>query len=531
MTVRSFAVALLSLAACLAQDDTGQVAETIVTTTDPGPPKTPTPSSYVTGQFQQTIAGGVVTTASIIGVGDASPWIVGTDTNVYHYNNDCSAPRTWDPDTTTTATQSLAVSPEGTPWRVDTTGRVWKRNAPAGAACPMSTAPGWASGTALAAQAVYEIGVGRVSGTDNTVWAIGQDPVNCPTSASNNNCNVYLWNGTSRALKASNKARHVAVAPNGTTYITDATGNAFKWNGTSFQSWPGIPHCVQNPSNVNKDTLGFPVIGAAPNDAVWIIGCDDAGGGNNDIFAYTPMNSFSPWTQTTGGAKSISVSADGTPWVTNAGTVIYEYISTWQPVGPFGFTATYQDGPQTSSGVIHDVDPSTSTVVAAVESGGVWVMPQGFPWAPISDPGAGVGPGVSPMQPLPSVSTVAVRPGSPNTIIFGTGMSAQINWPNNGNNKIGNGIFFSQEANLRPVQWQQANCVGNPSGTCPSQIVKIRWGGSGTVYALANQQLLVNTGFPSPTFAPAALSGCTGAPTCLPTWSSTLLRRARFTLA
>src|SRR6185503_1708720 len=81
------------------------------------------PPPYTRGTFVQTSGAG-----SVIAVGDSIPYVIGTDSNIYHYSE--SEPpsfpsRSW-PQVYVGATRSLAASPEGAPWRVDTSGFVYK---------------------------------------------------------------------------------------------------------------------------------------------------------------------------------------------------------------------------------------------------------------------------------------------------------------------------------------------------------------------------------------------------------------------
>lgn len=386
--------------------------------------------SFTPGSFQPSAAGG---TGIVIGVGDASPWLVGDNAqNIYHYNNDSPPPRAWVPEPNSAGTKSLAVGPDGKPWKIDSNSLVWKQTAP-GTWAPMG-APFHA----------WEIGVGR-----DSAWAISQ---NCN---GNGDCDIYQWNGSSwwlmcGGLAAGCGAQHVAVAPDGTTYVSNAGGALYKWNGSSFQAFGPPGTCVQH--NSIGGASGVPVIGAGPNDSVWVLGC--APGFNRNQYIYAWSASLGTWQQVSGTARSISVGADGTPWVINGTTnAIYEYVSSWENVGPRGFTMT--DTGRRWSGEIHDIAVTGSALAAGATGGGVWSYQGG--WYSIGDVGAGVNAqGAAPAGgPNMSIGTIAIKPNDPNTLVVGTGVAdAKLN---NGINADGNGIWYTHNAS-GSVTWKEALC-------------------------------------------------------------------------
>ena len=186
-----------------AEADTSSLAREAgsTTTTEGGQPLAPV-NAPDPPSFQLSAAPG---TALAIGVGDASPWIVGQDQTVYHYNNDSSPPRAWTPEGGSSATYGIAVSPEGTPWRVDSAGHVWER-----------TGSGvWAEHDP--AFSAHEIGVGR----NRDVWAISST---CHGPSLNTDCDIYYWNGAWNPIGGGAAAQHVAVSPEGNVYVTNSYG-------------------------------------------------------------------------------------------------------------------------------------------------------------------------------------------------------------------------------------------------------------------------------------------------------------------
>jgi hypothetical protein len=181
---------------------------------------TTTLTPYTGGSFQGDIAGGY---GHVIGAGDASPWLVENDGYVHHYNNDLPPPRGWPKDNNSANTSSLAVSPEGTPWKIDTSGNVSKRlNSPG----PWTPWGNWQiKGNGFHA---YEIAVGR----NNNAWAISRAGCNFSVD-----CPIYQWSEGSNQwnlVQGGGLARHIAVAPDGSAYVSNHNGTLFKWSGSTW---------------------------------------------------------------------------------------------------------------------------------------------------------------------------------------------------------------------------------------------------------------------------------------------------------
>jgi hypothetical protein len=253
------------------------------------------------------------------------------------------------------------------------------------------------------------------------------------------------------------RGRHIAVAPDGTAYMTDSGGGIYKWSGPTqgFQGFSG--GCA----NHSGDTPGLPVLGAGPNDWLWVIGCS-SGSGGNDIEYYSPISNS--WTQIPGiYATTISVSSDGTPWIIDSSQRIYEYVSQWQLVGPSGFSFNVGQTPYTWSGWVHDVDTGANdgTVSFATRGAGIWqylTCPTCAALYHESWQGAGVGlngvQSVSPPGPANNTSTVAVKPNNSNWVIAGTG--------------IGSNGPSPQPPQQGAVWWTScAQCGGGQTGAVP----------------------------------------------------------------
>ena len=417
----------------------------------------------------------------MIAVGDASPWLVGAGVrNIFHYNNDVSLSRSWPLVDSSTGNIGVAVSPEGIPWKIASNHVVYELAngswVPKPATFPMSQA--------------WEVAVGR----NEAAWMI--------STSCGLDCAIFYWNG-SAWIQTQGGAQHVAVAPDGSAYVTNHSGTVFKWNGSSWDTFGPPGTCAQN--NANGGSFGTPVIGAGPNDSVWVLGCGPSGP-DQPIFAWS--TNLGTWQQVPGAASTISVGADGTPWVINSANQIYEYVSSWQPVGPWGFTWQVNGVNEIWTGEIHDVDatPSTGAITVGVTSGGVWQTPPTLGWVPLSDMGAGVAARPGPTM---AVGTVAVKPTDQNTVIVGTGVAGRLNYPSQ---SIGNGIWVTQHANWTPVPWQPStvyNAIHQPMAV--STVVKLRYSRDATkVYAITPQDFFMSSD-DGATFGPSFSSSCTPA--------------------
>ena len=473
-------VALAVVAACSSDssDSSNEMLSLVTTPESPLQQQKPKPKKQEDG-FVQVLP----TTASalVIGAGDASPWIVRTDSTLAHYNNDYPAApypniarafiqQMGCSPSSTTAT-SVAVSPEGTPWKVDQAGSIWKHTGTA----PYENICSWGLMGTLSA---YEVGVGK----NDAAWAIGS--VGCDADY---NCPIYQWNSGSLSwVPTGYTGSHIAVSPDGASvYATNGTsGSITKWDGSSFQPFTG-GGCV----NHAADVPGWPVLAAGPNDELWDIGCT-TGTGGNVVEYYSKIDNV--WTQTSNAAVTISVSADGTPWVVDSNQTIWEYVTEWVAVGPNGFSFTQNNVTTQLSGEIHDIDVASRNgrVTIGARAGGVWqyLTNLGY-WYSAGDVGAGVGfqgtQWQAPPAPMNAVESVTAKPANSDIVIVGTGVASRAN----GFAQFGNGLWWTSCVSCSTVFWNPSNVAG----TFPASVVKVRYSANGAyVYAISPTNLYVS---------------------------------------
>lgn len=431
-------------------------------------------------------------TGLIVAAGDASPWIVGEDDHIYHYNNDYPAAplpaqaRSFleqsNSPQSSTDTYSLAVSPEGTPWKIDsTTHHVWKNTGPR----PFESTGMW---TQMGTQTFYEVGVGK----NDQAFAIATGCVpNCP---------VFQW-AAGNWVPTNQVGRHVAVAPDGTAYVSDQAGMIY-WLPVGAPNFTLFPSAQ---TTVNSGTPGQPVLGAGPNNALWAIGITNGSGGY-DVESFSSFSN--DWTAVPNiFAEKVSVSADGTPWVIDDRHYIYEYVTAWEQVGPFGFSFDANGVTQVQSGLVTDIDVNADGWVTLATQGGVYALPPPVgSWSPIEIVGqvAGVtdacGDQNGTLQQLPyagpigSIGTIATKTGpnhDSNYLVVGTG----IGQGGNGVQPLGNGVWYTPLAHgawcLPNLPWYQSVFNG---GTTPTSFVRIRYSADGTtLYALSPNNLWWST--------------------------------------
>lgn len=153
-------------------------------------------------------------------------------------------------------------------------------------------------------------------------------------------------------------AVRVAVTPNGIPWIVNSTFNIFRRrgvtstnrNGTDWGAAPLPGGATDIAIGSQNNTTGLPV--------VFIIGTDDAGGGNHSLFNWDWRDS--DWDYNPGiAATNVAVDSDGNPWVVNAAGVISRRIGgVWNPP-PVGQI----------SGLARDI--------AAGPAGSIWIIGTG----------------------------------------------------------------------------------------------------------------------------------------------------------
>jgi hypothetical protein len=175
----------------------------------------------------------------------------------------------------------IAVQPDGTPWIVNSIGKIYKRDLSSGA---WQNIPGCAK----------DIGVGN----NSTAWVIGCSPVS-------GGYEIFRLSGSTWE-KVNGGATRIAVQPDGTPWIVNSIGKIYKRN-LSSGTWQNIPGCAND-------------IGVGGNSTAWVIGCSPVSGGY-EIFRL----SDSIWEKVSGGATRIAVKPDGTPWIVNSIGKIYRW--------------------------------------------------------------------------------------------------------------------------------------------------------------------------------------------------------------
>jgi hypothetical protein len=72
----------------------------------------------------------------------------------------------------------------------------------------------------------------------------------------------------------------------------------------------------------------------------WAVGSDPVGNGDFGIYRWVPSQNFAhgSWTEVPGGAQTISVDLNGTPWIVNQAGQVWKWTgSNWAPIGPSSF--------------------------------------------------------------------------------------------------------------------------------------------------------------------------------------------------
>ncbi len=135
-----------------------------------------------------------------IGVGqNSSAWVIGCNAvnggyGIYSWNGSA-----W--QQVDGGAVKIAVDPNGTPWVVNSSGAIFKRSGTS-----WQTLPGCA----------IDIGVGR-----NSPWVIGCNAVS-------GGYGIYDWDG-SAWQQVGGGAVAIAVAPSGTPWVVNSSGEIFRW--------------------------------------------------------------------------------------------------------------------------------------------------------------------------------------------------------------------------------------------------------------------------------------------------------------
>jgi hypothetical protein len=228
-------------------------------------------------------------------VGDG--WVLGADANasgdygIYRWMNS-----TWVPQTG--AATQIAVSPQGIPWIINHTGRIFYWNGSA-----YQEAPG--NGCAVS------IGVGPslYTTTPGGPWVIGCD------GGFTKNGSIYQLQG-STWVRQPGSGTEIAVSPQGIPWVITAEGAIYYWDYTR-RNWVKAPNGCATSIAVGPNTAPL----AGPHGDVWITGC---GVPSDQGFSIFQLQGEKEWVPIPGVASRISVSPDkGVPWaVTFRGEIL-----------------------------------------------------------------------------------------------------------------------------------------------------------------------------------------------------------------
>ena len=396
--------------------------------------------------FSLSPYGGVGTA---IAVGPSGPWVVGTDShNSPLQLTGPDGARSWaavPPNFNGTLTSRIAVSPEGTPWRVDRSNHIQRYLNGS-----WQNLPGSQGGA-------VDIGVGP----NNQAWVIGTAHI-----PSTQDYYVYSWSETAHTWNQEANAGgvRIAVGPDGTPWLTNHDQQI--WKRQSAGSW------MQPQSTARASALGV-----GPNGTAWVIGTDaSAYAWNNATSSFALASSAFAFTE-------IAVGPDGTPWAITTNGIV-GWSNSWQSLGP---SAVLQQGSGAShnvwSGDIEDIDvsdyPAHGKVVVGTTGGGVWQLDTTTPlgtWSPLTDGGFASGPSLM-------VPSLAKNPTNPNEIVVATGIGGG---NGSGAAEVGNGIWKGSFSN--GWRWTQATCAPQPC-SLPTYFRKIRYNpvNTSTIYATTSQ--------------------------------------------
>jgi hypothetical protein len=149
------------------------------------------------------------------------------------------------------------------------------------------------------------------AGANGAVWAIGTYATGAAGYA------IYHWTGSNWA-GVPGAGVTVAVAPNGSPWVTNATHHIYRRVGSAWVLTPGSATDL--------------AIGA--NGAVWAVGTNPTGPGN-EIYHWTG----SGWVGAGGSAVAVAVDQNGNPWIINATHHIYRRVGNAWSLMPGAATA------------------------------------------------------------------------------------------------------------------------------------------------------------------------------------------------
>ena len=144
-------------------------------------------------------------------------------------------------------------------------------------------------------------------GNNSSVWMVG-----CGKANDSGDFYLFTWNGSKWDM-IPGFGSDIAVAPNGTPWITNSGGQIYKGNGNN--GWEQVAGCARDI--------------AVGNDSVWALGCKQSGAKDFEILSWQG----SQWNRVEGAAARIAVEPNGTPWIVNSSGQIYKRSGdSWQQV-------------------------------------------------------------------------------------------------------------------------------------------------------------------------------------------------------
>ncbi|NIJ55512.1 M57 family metalloprotease [Dyadobacter arcticus] len=175
------------------------------------------------------------------------------------------------------AAAKVAVTPEGVPWVVNTSGTIYRFNGSL-----WEQYPGYAKDIAV--------------GGDGSVYIVGG-------AAIFGGYGIYRWNG-STWLKLPGAGLRVSVGLPGVLWIVDDTGKIFNLTGNNLKEMPGLAHDI----------------GAGADGTVYMLQRTPVYGGYT-VYRWSGIY----WSKTNGSGISIAVTDKGIPWVVNnLGNIWYQ---------------------------------------------------------------------------------------------------------------------------------------------------------------------------------------------------------------
>jgi hypothetical protein len=238
----------------------------------------------------------VARTATLASTGSVETWGIGATSvntvgnNIEHFNATTGQWANVDGGAVV-----AAVGPSGQPWVVNKQGTIFRRS---------RGANGYVDGT-------WESVPGKATdiaiGGDGSVWATGVQ------AAGSAGTGILHYNPSAPGGwdQVDGNAIAVAVGPDGQPWVVNAQGTIFRRTrgntGYVDGTWQVVPGLAT-------------AIAAGGDGSVWVLGTSTAGDGGYAIWHYNPTaanQATSGWEQVDGGAVSISVDANGAPWVVN----------------------------------------------------------------------------------------------------------------------------------------------------------------------------------------------------------------------